>query len=71
LQLPLGCPKKPSSYCICQRYLKKGTVVRRRLEIEYGSQIKIDDLTPYQRLQAHAAFAFGIATGADVPQVVL
>jgi hypothetical protein len=32
---------------------------------------KDDDLTPYQRLQAHAAFAFGIATGGDVPQVVL
>jgi tRNA(Met) C34 N-acetyltransferase TmcA len=26
---------------------------------------KDGDLTPYQRLQAHAAFAFGIATGGD------
>jgi hypothetical protein len=32
---------------------------------------KDDDLTPNQRLQAHAAFVFGIATGGDVPQVVL
>jgi hypothetical protein len=32
---------------------------------------KDDDLTPNQHLQAHVAFAFGIATGGDVPQVVL
>jgi hypothetical protein len=31
---------------------------------------KDEDLTPYQHLQAHAAFAFGIAAGGDVPQVV-
>jgi hypothetical protein len=29
-----------------------------------------EDLTPYQRLQAHAAFAFGTAAGGDVSQVV-
>jgi hypothetical protein len=29
-----------------------------------------DDLTAYQRLQTHEAFAFGTATGGDVPQVM-
>jgi hypothetical protein len=29
------------------------------------------NLTPYQHLQTHAAFAFGVAAGGDVPQVVL
>jgi hypothetical protein len=29
-----------------------------------------EDLTPYQRLQAHVAFAFGTAAGCDVVQVV-
>jgi hypothetical protein len=29
-----------------------------------------EDLTPYQRLQAHAAFVFGTAVGSDVLQVV-
>jgi hypothetical protein len=27
LQLPSGCPRKPSSCCICQKHLKKGTIV--------------------------------------------
>jgi hypothetical protein len=31
---------------------------------------KDEDLTLYQRLQDHAAFAFGIAAGGDVLQVV-
>jgi hypothetical protein len=29
------------------------------------------DLTPNQHLQAHAAFAFGMAGGSDVSQIVL
>jgi hypothetical protein len=28
------------------------------------------DLTAYHRLQVHAAFAFGIATSGDVPQIM-
>jgi hypothetical protein len=28
LQLPLGCPGKPSSCCICRRHLDMGTVVK-------------------------------------------
>jgi hypothetical protein len=29
------------------------------------------DLTAYRHLQAHTVFTFGIATGGDVPQIVL
>jgi hypothetical protein len=29
-----------------------------------------EDLTPYQRLQAHTAFAFSTAASSDVSQVV-
>jgi hypothetical protein len=29
------------------------------------------DLTAYHHLQDHVAFAFGTATGGDVPQIVL
>jgi hypothetical protein len=29
-----------------------------------------EDLTAYQRLQTHAAFAFGNAMGGDVPQIM-
>jgi hypothetical protein len=32
---------------------------------------KYGSLTPYQRLQIHAAFAFGVAASGDVPQVML
>jgi hypothetical protein len=32
---------------------------------------KDDDLTPNQRLQAHVAFAFSMAAGGDVSQIVL
>jgi hypothetical protein len=31
---------------------------------------KNEDLTPYQRLQAHVAFAFGTAVDGDVSQIV-
>jgi hypothetical protein len=38
--------------------------------LEHEIQIEDEDLTAYQRLQVHAAFAFGTATGGDVPQVM-
>jgi hypothetical protein len=32
---------------------------------------KDGSFTPYQRLQVHAAFAFGMAAGGDVSQIML
>jgi hypothetical protein len=37
--LPLGCPRKPSGYCICQRHLKKGTVVKSE-DLRLGMGVK-------------------------------
>jgi hypothetical protein len=39
-------------------------------ELEHEESNEAEDLTAYQRLQAHAAFAFGIATDGDVSQIV-
>jgi hypothetical protein len=36
LQLPLGYPKKPSSYCTCQRSLKKEQLSSESLRLSMG-----------------------------------
>jgi hypothetical protein len=33
--------------------------------------MKMEIFTSYQRLQSHAAFAFGLAASGDVPEVML
>jgi hypothetical protein len=54
------------------KHMKKGN----RFSLNVGSETYTresnndEDLTPYQSLQAHVAFAFGTAAGGDVPQVV-
>jgi hypothetical protein len=49
---------------------EENSLLNVRSEVCMWESNEDEDLTPYQRLQAHAAFAFGTAAGGDVSQVV-